>query len=107
MEDKNKKKFSQDQKEIERYRKTQQARIAALSGFKSDYNWEIFMKDFITYFEADQDFNLEKIQEVIKDPLKLGHLVQRATKNNTHPVIEFVQDLFKDLGSSGNIPWGD
>jgi len=73
--------------------------ISKLSDFKDNYTVEKFLVDLEVYFEGEIDFNLEKIQETIEAPGKLDKLIKKANDKNTHPVTEFIQELFKELAS--------
>ncbi len=63
------------------------------------------MADFIAYFDADADFNLHKIRQRIEAPGVLEQLIKRAEEQRTHPVTEFLKDLFRELGQSGETEW--
>lgn len=71
--------------------------ISQLSDYKVNYNVDKFMLDLEKYFEKEADLNLVKIRGVIEKPGKLMDLIERAKDNGTHPVIEFVRVIFKDL----------
>jgi hypothetical protein len=79
--------------------------FSRLSNYRGDYTVEQFMSDFLIYFDDPSDFNLQKIREYVESQGKLPALIDKARKNNTHPVAEFVRDLFRELGGSGDIEW--
>ena len=101
----NNKNPAEKDRNIENYRKEKKGKISKLGDYKHDYNLDKFILDLKMYFEDEVDFNIEKIHKILEEPGKLDQLIKKAEKRNTHPVTEFVQELFKDLGSSGDIPW--
>ena len=86
-------------KEMEKYRKERELRIRQLSDFRNDYNVGKFIIDLAQYFGEEADFDIDKIQREVDKPGKLDGLIEKAKKANTHPVVEFMQDFFKDLYS--------
>ncbi len=87
------------------HRGAKQDKMKRLSNYLNDYTTDAFIKDLFLYFDNEIDFNLEKIRKAIDKPGKLEQLKIRAKENNTHPVTEFVQELFKELGQSGDVGW--
>ena len=94
-----------EEKDIDKCRKAKKDKISQLGDYKHDYNVDKFILDLKSYFNNEVDFNLKKIRQEIEAPGKLEQLIQKAKSKDTHPVTEFVQELFKDLGSSGDIAW--
>ena len=94
-----------NEKDIEKYRKARTGKLSRLGEYSKDYNSDKFIVDLKIYFNNEVDFNLKKVRQTIEAPGKLDGLIEKAKKKNTHPVTEFVQEIFKDLGSSGDIPW--
>ena len=80
-------------------------RIARLSAFRHSYSVDLFLADFQKYFDNDVDFNLEKIRQRIEKAGVLEKFIARAKEHNTHPVTEFIQELFRELGKSGDVEW--
>ena len=101
----NRKNPDNEEKDIESYRKAKKDKIARLSDYKSGYDVDKFILDLELYFNNEVDFNLKKIRQTLEAPGKLDQLIEKAKSKETHPVTEFIQELFKDLGSSGDIPW--
>ena len=83
--------------EKEQYKKEQQQRLKSLGGFGDDYTVAKFLIDFAVYFEDNPDIDLDKIEEEVEKPGKLKHLIDLARANNSHPVSEFVKELFLDI----------
>ena len=88
-----------EDRDIETPKQTRNKTVSKLSDFKDNYTVEKFLVDLEVYFEGEIDFNLEKIQEAIEAPGKLGQLIKKAKEKNTHPVTEFIKELFKELAS--------
>lgn len=84
-------------KKIEKARNQRKAEIKRLSDFTSSYDADLFLSDLESYFEGEVDFNLDKIKEVVKKPENLEQLVFKARQQKTHPVIEFVREILRDL----------
>lgn len=82
-------------------RKKKDVKLAKLNDYHSNYSSDKFILDLEDYFGKDVDFNFNKIKQVIEVPGKLEEYVDRAKEKNTHPVIEFVQNIFKELTSEG------
>ena len=92
--------FSEDKNwEVEFYRQAKKKKIPELNDYRDNYTSSNFMSDLVKYFDKEVDFNLVQIQQVIEKPGKLSYLIEKAKEKNTHPVTEFVQELFKDLSS--------
>jgi hypothetical protein len=91
--------------DIESQRKKRYHRIQRLHDYTQSYDADAFIEDLVRYFEDEVDFNLTKIRQRIREPGKLRHLIEKAKANKTHPVTEFVQELFDELGKSGDIEW--
>ena len=81
----------------EKYQKERQKRLKSLGGFGGDYTVQQFLIDFAVYFEDNPDIDLDKIQEEVEKPGKLKQLIAQAKENKTHPVSEFVKELFLDI----------
>ena len=88
---------SNKNKDIETHRRLNRDKIAGLHAFLNDYSIDKFMQDLNNYFDNEVDFNLDKINDMLKDSGQLEKLITRAKQMNSHPVIELVQDIFKDL----------
>ena len=88
-----------EDQELKSYRRKRDEAISKLSDFRDNYTVGIFLVDLEVYFEGEVDFNLEKIQETIETPGKLDQLVKAAKEKNTHPITEFIQEIFKDSTS--------
>ncbi len=84
---------------IKPYRKERENNLSRLRDYTKNYNVDLFMEDLVVYFEDEVDFNLSQIRNIIESPGRLENLIHKAKQRNTHPVTEFVQELFKDLGS--------
>ena len=78
-------------------RQARRDKLSKLTDYKKNYSIDVFISDLVNYFDNEVDFNLEKIRKLIEEPGKLGALVSEAKSKNTHPVVEFVQEFFKDL----------
>ena len=76
-----------------------------LNDFSEEYTIEIFFTDLSRYFVEDIDFNMEKIREYIDSEGRFERLLGKARQHKTHPVTEFVRDLFSELGKSGDTKW--
>ncbi len=83
--------------DIESNRKLNRNKIAELNTFLKGYDIDKFMQDLKDFYDNEVDFNFDKISDMLNKPGKLDTLINRAKKNNSHPVIEFVQDIFKEL----------
>jgi len=101
----NNKNPADEDRNIESYCKEKKDKISKLNDYKQGYNVDKFILDLKLYFNEEVDFNLKRIRKTVGEPGKLDQLIKKAEEKNTHPVTEFVQELFKDLGSSGDIPW--
>ncbi len=88
---------SNKNKDIETHRRLSRDKIAGLNTFSNDYSIDKFMQDLDNYFDNEVDFNLDKINDMLKDSGQLEKLITKANQNKSHPVIEFVQDIFKEL----------
>lgn len=88
-----------EDKDIKGFRRQKENKLAKLSDYKQGYTTGNFIPDLEIYFEGEVDFNVEKIQQLIEVPGRLDRFIKEATKKNTHPVAEFVQELFKELFS--------
>jgi len=98
MED-NKKASVGDDKEIRLQRQAKSFKVNQLGDYKTGYTSDDFLVDLVKYFDQEVDFNLDKIRKEIEQPQKLACLIIKAKEKNTHPVAEFVEELFKDLAS--------
>jgi hypothetical protein len=94
-----KSKIPGDSGEIKLQRKAQALKIKQLRDYKSGYDIECFLTDLVKYFDGKVDFNLERIRQEMGKPEKLACLIAKAKEKNTHPVTEFVEELFKDLAA--------
>ena len=92
-------KASCENKEIDLRRRAKRLKLKHLGDYKKGYNRDRFIKDLVKYFEGEVDFDLDKISKELEKPGKLSRLVDKAKEKNTHPVTEFVEELFKDLTS--------
>jgi len=88
-----------NEKNIADRRKARKYILSHLSGYKKGYNGKRFISDLVKYFDDEIDFNLDKVRDEIEQPGKLDQLIQKADQHNTHPVVEFVQNIFKGLTS--------
>ncbi|MBU1112542.1 MAG: hypothetical protein KKH93_01530 [Candidatus Omnitrophica bacterium] len=86
-------------------RRNQAKKISNLSDYYKNYNLDVFMEDLLVYFDGQVDFNLAKIRQELLKPQRLENLIKKASQKNTHPVVEFLQELFQDLGQSGDVEW--
>jgi len=86
-----------DAQEIEKNRKMRQDKLSTLQDYNQDYDIDELMVDLVMYFEGEVDFNMERIRQIAQQPGKLSQLIQKAKQDNTHPAVEFVHELFKDL----------
>ncbi len=101
----NNKKTDDFDKSIHSYRQEKKSKLSQLSDFKKKYTPDVFLKDLVHYFDKEVDFNMDKIRQHIEKPGKLKEYIEKAKTKSTHPVIEFIHDLFKDLGESGKEKW--
>ncbi len=88
-----------NENDIQKNRQVNQERLARLSPYASGYDIDKFMVDLVMYFDGEVDFNLEKMRQMAEEPGRLDRLIQTARHKNTHPVVEFVQNLFKNLAT--------
>ncbi|MFA7677624.1 MAG: hypothetical protein WCY34_05575 [Candidatus Omnitrophota bacterium] len=88
--------------QIEKQRRAQQEKIARMSGYLENYSVEKFLEDIKIYFDGEVDFNIAKIRLALETDNALKELIAKAKRNKTHPVVEFLKELFYDLGRSGN-----
>ncbi|MCK4520128.1 MAG: hypothetical protein KAT96_03100 [Candidatus Omnitrophica bacterium] len=93
------KKASYDNKEIGLQRQAKKLKLKHLGDYKKNYNSDRFIEDLVKYFEGEVDFNLDKIRKTIEKPLKLPCLIAKAKEKGTHPVAEFLEELFKGLST--------
>ena len=96
MED-DKKASSDDDREIRLQRQAKSFKLSQLGDYKTKYTSDDFLVDLIKYFDQEVDFDLGKIRKEIEQPQKLARLLAKAKEKNTHPVAEFVEELFRDL----------
>ena len=96
MED-NRKGFGGDDKKIRFQRQSKSFKLSQLGSYKTGYTSDDFLIDLAKYFDQEVDFNLDKIRKEIEQPQKLAGLIVKAKEKNTHPVAEFVEELFKGL----------
>lgn len=80
-------------------RQIKRDKLLQLRPYEKDYGLDEFIEDFIRYFDNEVDFNLSKIRTEIAAPGKLKQLIAKAKQKNTHPITEFLQELFRDLAS--------
>ncbi|MCF7874164.1 MAG: hypothetical protein K9L84_04565 [Candidatus Omnitrophica bacterium] len=83
--------------EIKRSRKKKADKLKRLNDFSTEYNVDKLLEDLDVYFEGEVDFNLGKIKEEVQKQGKLEELIDQAAKKQTHPVVEFIQQILKDL----------
>ncbi len=98
MED-DKKAFDSEGREIRFQRQAKSFKLSQLGDYKTGYTCDDFLIDLVKYFDQEVDFDLDKIRKEIEQPQKLAYLIAKAKEKNTHPVVEFVEELFKDLAS--------
>ena len=98
MED-NKKASNSENGEIRLQRQAKSFKVNQLGDYKTGYTHNDFLVDLAKYFDQEVDFNLDKIRKEIEQPQKLARLITKAKEKNTHPVAEFVEELFKDLAT--------
>lgn len=98
MEDNNKASRG-DNEEIRRQHQAKSFKLSQLGDYKTGYTSDDFLVDLVKYFDQEVDFNLDKIRKEIEQPQKLAGLIAKAKEKKTHPVVEFVEELFKDLAS--------
>ena len=90
--------FGKDKdREVKFYRQAKKKKIPELDNYRDNYTCSTFMSDLVKYFDNEVDLNLAKMQQTIEEPGRLSHLIEKANEKNTHPVTEFIQELFKDL----------
>lgn len=90
---------------ISSQRKEKDERIRRLNQFRQGYSVDLFLADFEKYFDNEIDFNLQAIRQRLEAAGVLEKFITRAIERNTHPVTEFVQELFRELGKSGDVQW--
>ncbi|MDD3297209.1 MAG: hypothetical protein PHU64_07645 [Candidatus Omnitrophica bacterium] len=90
---------------IEKQRRAQREKVDQLSDYLKGYSIEMFLEDIKVYFDNEVDFDMAKIRLAIETGEKLNKLIDKAKKNKTHPVVEFLKELFSELGRSGNERW--
>ena len=88
---------SRDNGEIDFQRQAKKLKLKQLGDYENGYNSDRFIEDLIKYFEGEIDFNLDKIRKKVETPLILPCLIAKAKEKDTHPVVEFVEELFKDF----------
>jgi len=93
----NKKSFDGHNEGVKVYRKEKELKLSRLKDYKVNYTSDNFIDDLVKYFDQEVDFNLDKIRNEIKKPQRLNYFIAMAKEKNTHPIIEFLEDLFKDL----------
>lgn len=93
------KKASGGGEEIRLQRQAKSFKINQLRDYRAGYTNDDFLVDLAKYFDQEIDFNLDKIHKEIEQPQKLARLIAKAKEKNTHPVAEFVEELFKDLAT--------
>jgi len=72
-------------------------RLINLHDYHENYSIELFMSDLIIYLGDDIDFDLKKMRNMVEMPGELTRFTNLAKTKKTHPVIEFIQKLFKEL----------
>jgi hypothetical protein len=87
------------------YRKKRKKIISQLSDFTKEYTIDDFMTDLVKYFDGGVDFNIEKIRECVEIKGKLKELIEKAKDADTHPVPEFIREMLREIGKSGDIEW--
>ncbi|MBD3264542.1 MAG: hypothetical protein GF375_05535 [Candidatus Omnitrophica bacterium] len=78
------------------FKERRKQRWAALNDYKESYTPEDFIEDLQVYFENEIDFNLETVRQIISKEGELDKLKNRAEANSSHPVTEFLLEIFKD-----------
>jgi len=91
--------FGSYDKEIRLQRQAKSFKVNQLGDYKTGYTSDDFLVDLVKYFDQEVDFNLDKIRKEIEQSQKLARLIIKAKEKNTHPVVEFVEELFKDLAA--------
>jgi hypothetical protein len=81
--------------DIEFYRKEQKKRLEKLHDFTKEYTVERFLADLNAYFDNEVDFDLDKVRAEVSRLGELKGLVDKALAKNTHPISEFLKQLFK------------
>ncbi|MCF7871351.1 MAG: hypothetical protein K9L95_01525 [Candidatus Omnitrophica bacterium] len=85
------------EKEVNQLRKEQAEKLKKLNDFEREYNTDKLLEDLQEYFGKEVDFNFDKIKEEVQEQDILKDLIDRAVKNETHPVIEFIRYTLQDL----------
>jgi len=96
MED-DKKAFDGSNEKIRAQRKAKELKLSQLGDYRTRYTSDNFIDDLVKYFDQEVDFNLDKIRIEIEKPQRLNYFIAMAKEKNTHPVVEFIEDIFKDL----------
>lgn len=90
-------------KNFRRLIRQRQEKLTGLCDFQKGYTADKFIVDLVSYFGPAVDFDLDKIHESVKTKGYLNNLISAAKKNQTHPVTEFIQELFKDVTCEARI----
>ncbi len=98
MED-SKNTFDSSNEKIKAQRKNKKLKLNQLKDYKAGYTSDNFIDDLVKYFDQEVDFNLDMIRKEIEKSQRLNYFIAIAKEKNTHPVVEFIEDLFKDLTS--------
>ncbi|UCG34686.1 MAG: hypothetical protein JSW17_04115 [Candidatus Omnitrophota bacterium] len=81
---------------MERYKSERKGRISKLHPFREGYSVDKLLDDLNTYFEGEVDFDLEKVTELAQKKGMLENIIKAAIQKDTHPVCEFIEEIFKD-----------
>jgi hypothetical protein len=92
-----KKKQEKEQFDINAARKQTIEHWGKLTDFRNGYTVDRLIADLLVYFDNEVDFNLDKIREIVSADGKLQELIDRAIKNNSHPVSEFIMEMVKSV----------
>lgn len=84
-------------KRIEKFRQKRKKKVKELGDFEKNYTAEDLVLDLNNYFQGEVDFDFRQIRQEIKKKNKLKDLISKARQKKTHPVIELVQEIFKNL----------
>lgn len=67
-----------------------------LNDYKKHYTSNEFIEDLQAYFDNGVDFDLETIRRTVSKKGELDKLKKQADVNGSHPVTEFLLEIFKD-----------
>ena len=84
------------ERQMQRHKCEQKERVSKLHSYKEDYTLEKLLQDLDTYFEGEVDFDLEKVTNFVQKEGVLDNIIKAAIQKDTHPVCEFIEEIFKD-----------